>query len=139
MSIEKLTRELGKAIQQDERYLAFVKAREANDNDKALGELMSKIQLVQMSYQHEAAKENPDEDKLKGYEQEFRQVYSEVMLNENMHNYEIASKEVENMMNYITGILSMCVDGDDPETCDPTAHSCSGECSGCGGSCGHEH
>ena len=54
MSLEKLTRELGKAIQQDERYLAMQKAIEANEKDTALNELMSKIQLIQVSYQHEA-------------------------------------------------------------------------------------
>ncbi|MBR5203348.1 MAG: YlbF family regulator, partial [Clostridia bacterium] len=36
MSLEKLTRELGKAIQQDERYLAMQKAIEANEKDTAL-------------------------------------------------------------------------------------------------------
>ena len=78
MSIEKLTRELGKAIQQDERYLAMRKAVEANEQDTALNELMSKIQLIQVSYQHEASKENPDEGKMKAYDEEFRGVYSEI-------------------------------------------------------------
>ena len=139
MSIEKLTRELGKAIQQDERYLAMRKAVEANEQDTALNELMSRIQLIQVSYQHEASKENPDEGKMKAYDEEFRGVYSEIMMNENMRNYEMARKELDDLMNYLTGILAMCVNGDDPETCDPTAHQCSGDCSGCGSDCGHNH
>ena len=139
MSIEKLTRELGKAIQQDERYLAMRKAVEANEQDTALNELMSKIQLIQVSYQHEASKENPDEGKMKAYDEEFRGVYSEIMMNENMRNYEMARKELDDLMNYLTGILAMCVNGDDPETCDPTAHQCSGDCSGCHSDCGHDH
>ena len=36
MDVIKLTRELGAAIQQDERYLAFAKAKEANENDRYL-------------------------------------------------------------------------------------------------------
>ena len=139
MSIEKLTRELGKAIQQDARYLAMRKAVEANEQDTALNELMSKIQLIQVSYQHEASKENPDEGKMKAYDEEFRGVYSEIMMNENMRNYEMARKELDDLMNYLTGILAMCVNGDDPETCDPTAHQCSGDCSGCHSDCGHDH
>jgi cell fate (sporulation/competence/biofilm development) regulator YlbF (YheA/YmcA/DUF963 family) len=138
MSLEKLTRELGKAIQQDERYLAMQKAIEANEKDTALNELMSKIQLIQVSYQHEASKENPDEGKMKAYDEEFRGVYSEIMMNENMRNYEMARKELDDLMNYLTGILAMCVNGDDPETCDPTAHQCSGDCSGCHCDCGDE-
>ena len=138
MSLEKLTRELGKAIQQDERYLAMQKAIEANEKDTALNELMSKIQLIQVSYQHEASKENPDEGKMKAYDEEFRGVYSEIMMNENMRNYEMARKELDDLMNYLTGILAMCVNGDDPDTCDPTAHQCGGDCSGCSCDCGDE-
>ena len=138
MSLEKLTRELGKAIQQDERYLAMQKAIEANEKDTALNELMSKIQLIQVSYQHEASKEEPDEGKMKAYDEEFRSVYTEIMMNENMRNYEMARNELDDLMNYLTGILAMCVNGDDPDTCDPTAHQCGGDCSGCSCDCGDE-
>ncbi len=139
MSLEKLTRELGKAIQQDERYSALQKAIEANENDTGLNELMSKIQLIQVSYQHEASKEEPNEDKMKAYDEEFRGVYSEIMTNPNMQNYEKARREIDELMNYLTGILAMCVNGDDPDTCDPTAHSCGGDCSCCHSDCDHEH
>ncbi|MBR5202644.1 MAG: YlbF family regulator [Clostridia bacterium] len=138
MSLEKLTRELGKAIQQDERYLAMQKAIEANEKDTALNELMSKIQLIQVSYQHEASKEQPDEGKMKAYDEEFRGVYTEIMMNENMRNYEMARKDIDDLMNFLTGILAMCVNGDDPDTCDPTAHQCGGDCSGCSCDCGDE-
>lgn len=138
MSLEKLTRELGKAIQQDERYLTMQKAIEANEKDTALNELMSKIQLIQVSYQHEASKEDPNEEKMKAYDEEFRGVYAEIMANENMRNYEVARKDIDDLMNFLTGILAMCVNGDDPDTCDPTAHSCGGDCGSCGCDCGDE-
>ena len=138
MSLEKLTRELGKAIQQDERYLAMQKAIEANEKDTALNELMSKIQLIQVSYQHEASKEEPDEGKMKAYDEEFRGVYTEIMMNPNMQAYEKARQDIDELMNYLTGILAMCVNGDDPDTCDPTAHQCGGDCSGCHCDCGDE-
>ena len=138
MSLEKLTRELGKAIQQDERYSALQKAIEANEKDTALNELMSKIQLIQVSYQHEASKEEPNEEKMKAYDEEFRGVYTEIMMNPNMQAYEKARKDIDELMNFLTGILAMCVNGDDPDTCDPTAHQCGGDCSGCSCDCGEE-
>lgn len=138
MSLEKLTRELGKAIQQDERYLAMQKAIEANEKDTALNELMSKIQLIQVSYQHEASKEDPDEGKMKAYDEEFRGVYTEIMMNPNMQAYEKARQDIDELMNYLTGILAMCVNGDDPDTCDPKEHQCGGDCSGCHCDCGDE-
>ena len=139
MSLEKLTRELGKAIQQDERYLAMQKAIEANEKDTALNELMSKIQLIQVSYQHEASKEEPNEEKMKAYDEEFRGVYTEIMMNPNMQAYEKARQDIDELMNYLTGILAMCVNGDDPDTCDPKAHQCGGDCSGCHCDCGDEN
>ncbi len=138
MSLEKLTRELGKAIQQDERYFAMQNAIKANEADAGLNELMSKIQLIQVSYQHEASKENPDEGKMQAYDEEFRGVYTQIMMNPNMQAYEKARKDIDELMNYLTGILAMCVNGDDPDTCDPTAHSCGGDCGSCGCDCGDE-
>ncbi len=138
MSLEKLTRELGKAIQQDERYSALQKAIEANEKDTALNELMSKIQLIQVSAQHEASKENPDEGKMQAYNEEFRGVYTEIMMNPNMQAYEKARQDIDELMNFLTGILAMCVNGDDPDTCDPKAHQCGGDCSGCHCDCGDE-
>lgn len=135
MEIEKLARQLGAAIQQDQLYIDYDNARKANEADDELNNLMGKIRLIQMSYQHEASEENPNEEKLEGYNKEFQGIYSQIMANKNMQAFENARKAVDDMMNYISGILAMCVNGEDPETCDPSAHEheCGGECGSCGG------
>ncbi|MDY2678196.1 MAG: YlbF family regulator [Oscillospiraceae bacterium] len=56
MTVIELTRQLGAAIQADDRYKAFDAAKKANDADKELNELIGQINLVQLSYQNEAAK-----------------------------------------------------------------------------------
>ena len=117
MELEKMARQLGAAIQQDEAYLNFEKARLANEADEELNDLMGKIRLIQMSYQVEAAKDERDEDKMNGFNQEFQGVYSQIMAKKNMQEYEKARQAVDDMMNYITGILGLCVNGEDPETC----------------------
>ena len=134
MDIIEITRQLGAAIQQDERYLAFHEARKTNEADTDLNDLINKIQLIHMSYQHEAAKDDANEEKLAAYDQEFTEVYQAVMANENMQKYEAARQAVDEMMNHITGILALCVQGEDPKTCEPQEeHHCSGECGSCGG------
>ncbi len=136
MDIIKITRELGAAIQQDERYLKFTKAREANESDKALMDLLGKIQLLQMNFQQESSKENPDRAKLEEYNKEFEGLYTEFSSNEKVIAFEEARKDVDDMMNYIMGILSLCVNGADPLTCEPEEHhdhDCGGECSSCSG------
>ena len=135
MDIIKLTRELGAAIQQDERYLNFAKAREENEKDAELNELMAQIQMVQMNYQMEASKETPDSAKMQAFEAEFNAKYEAFMANENMQKYDEARAEVDSMMNYIMQILGLCVNGADPATCEPEQHdhSCDGACSSCSG------
>ena len=136
MTVIEAARELDKAIQADDRYLKLVAAKEANDKDDALNALIGKLNLIQMSYQHEA-ESGADEAKMNEYDKEFREVYTEVMLNENMKNYENARQDVDDMMNYVMQLLSMVVNGEDPATCDPAKlqSECSGSCSTCGG-CG---
>lgn len=135
MDIIKLTRELGAAIQQDERYLAFTKAREENEKDTELNELMGQIQMVQMNYQLEASKEEPDSAKMQAFEEEFNTLYTKFMANGKMLAYDAARTEVDEMMNYIMQILSLCVNGADPATCEPEKndHECGGSCSSCSG------
>lgn len=133
MDLIQMARELGAAIQQDERYLTFMEAHEANEKDNELNELIGKIQLVHMSYNHEASKEDKDEEKLKAYDTEFNTLYNEVMCNPNMRRYEKARDAVDELMKEITGILTLCVRGEDPMTCDPNASACSGDCGSCGG------
>lgn len=135
MDIIKLTRELGAAIQQDERYLAFTKAREENEKDTELNELMGQIQMVQMNYQLEASKEDPDSAKMQAFEEEFNALYTKFMANGKMQAYDAARTEVDEMMNYIMQILSLCVNGADPATCEPEKHDheCGGSCSSCSG------
>lgn len=136
MDIIKLTRELGAAIQQDERYLNFAKARQENENDAELNELMAQIQMVQMNYQMEASKETPDSAKMQSYEEQFNDVYTKFMDSDKMKTYEAARTEIDNLMNYIMQILGLCVNGADPATCEPEQehdHSCGGSCSSCSG------
>lgn len=137
MNVIELTRQLGEAIQQDEKYIAYMEAKQANEEDLDLNAMIGKLNLVQMSYQNESGKDAPDEKKLEEMDNEFRQLYGDIMLNENMKRYEAKKQELDDMMNYLIGILSQCVNGADPATCEPVSESgdCTGSCSTCGG-CG---
>ena len=81
MDIIELTRQLGAAIQKEEAYINFHKAKEVNESDDELNALIDKIQLIHMSYQHEASKDDANEDKLAAYDKEFTEVYQQVMAN----------------------------------------------------------
>ena len=135
MDVIAITRQLGEAIQQDERYIAFMEAKRANEEDMELNAMIGKLNLVQMAYQNESGKDAPDEKNLEEMDNEFRQLYGDIMLNENMKRYEEKKQTVDDMMNYLIGILSQCVNGADPATCEPVSAEgeCTGSCSTCGG------
>ena len=137
MDIIKLTRELGAAIQQDERYLRFSKARENNEKDEELLGLMGQIQQLQMAYQQEAASENADSAKMAVFERQFNEVYDKFMENDNMKEYEAARHEIDELMNYVMQILGLCVNGADPMTCEPEVHEhgCDCDCDSCHSGC----
>ncbi len=132
MDIIEITRQLGAAIQQEEAYKAFHAAKQANEKDDDLNALIDKIQLIHLSYQHEAAKDDANEEKLAAYDKEFSEVYKQVMTNPRMQAFEKAKQGLDALMKEITGILTLCAQGEDPATCEYSS-SCSGDCSSCGG------
>ena len=135
MDIIEMTRQLGAALQQDERYFAFREAQKANEADAALNDLIGKLQLCQLQFQQEASKDDKDEAKLRQIDEEYGRIYGEIMASENMKAYDAAVKEVDKLMKYINGILTLCIQGEDPATCEPHIHEhdCSCGCDGCEG------
>ena len=91
MDIITMARELGKAIQADERYLALQVAKQNSDDDAALQELIGEFNLKRLALSNEANKEDRDEDKLQKLNLELREVYTHVMENDNMAAYNAVS------------------------------------------------
>jgi cell fate (sporulation/competence/biofilm development) regulator YlbF (YheA/YmcA/DUF963 family) len=133
MDIIEMTRELGRALQNDERYIAMMSARQASDEDQALQEAIGEFNLKRMAISNEAQKDDRNEETLQRLNEEFRGVYQKIMENEHMLRYNDAKNEFDALLQRMTGILSLCADGEDPETCDYDAASCGGNCSSCAG------
>ena len=135
MDIIEMTRELGRALQNDERYIAMMAARQASDEDEALQEAIGEFNLKRMAINNEAAKEDRSEELIEQYNKELREIYGKVMQNEHMAAYQAAKNEFDALMQRVTGVLSMCAEGQDPDGCDPDACGCTGSCATCGGGC----
>ena len=63
--------------------------------------------------------------------EELRAVYARVMANASMSAYNEAKTELDKVTNAIGAILNMAAQGLNPDDYDE--HSCSGNCSSCGG------
>ena len=83
----------------------------------------------------ELSAENKDDLKVQELNEKLRKAYGEIMAAPAMVEYNTAKAEVDSMVNDINTIISKCLEGEDPETVDPSS-GCTGNCSSCGGSCG---
>lgn len=132
MDIIKMTRELGKAIQQDERYKAYMAAKEANDKDEELQKLIGDFNLKRMNINQEMSNPEKSEERLKKLDEELKAIYAQIMGNDGMIAFNTAQNELEQLIGDINQIVTMCANGEDPDTCE-VQHGCSGSCSTCGG------
>ena len=123
MSLESALRELGKEIQKDERFAALQAAAKANAGDE--------------KYQQEAEKANDaDKDRIESLQADYQKLYGEIMESENMQKYSAAASAMEEMAQYISGMMGLFFDGQDPETCELPQQQeggCTHDCCTCGG------
>lgn len=133
MNVTELSRELGKLIQADERYIAYHHAKKVNDEDEALQDMIGEFNLKRVSLNNEMSKLDKDQIKLSVLDAEIKHLYGEIMANENMAAFTEAKEEMDAMLAEINAIITMSANGEDPATCTPPTAGCSGGCDTCGG------
>jgi cell fate (sporulation/competence/biofilm development) regulator YlbF (YheA/YmcA/DUF963 family) len=132
MDVTKLARELGKAIQQDERFIRYAKAKLANDDDKDLQAAIGNFNITRMELEKAASAETQNEEEIKTLNEKLRKTYGEIMASAPMVEYNTAKALLDQMMNDVNIILSKSLDGEDPDTIDLES-ACTGSCATCGG------
>lgn len=128
-----LARELGAALQQDERYIRVQMAQAAADEDKELQELIGAFNLKRIAMQNEASRETPDEDKVNALTDEVSELYQKIMKNPSMMAYNAAKPELDRVMEAVARIITLSAQGEDPYMIPESSEGCSGNCSSCGG------
>ncbi len=132
MGILEATRNLGVEIQKDERFIAFIKAKLANDNDAELQNKIGEFNTTRMNLDREMNAETQNEEKIKELNEQLREIYTAVMSSKSMLDYNTAKAGLDSMLNDINSIIMQCVEGEDPLTAEPQS-ACTGSCSTCGG------
>ncbi len=132
MGIIEATRNLGVEIQKDERFIRFIKAKLANDNDETLQNQIGEFNTIRMNLDREMNNETQDENKIRELNEKLREIYTAVMSSKTMLEYNTAKADVDAMLNDINSIIMQCVEGEDPMTAEPQT-ACTGSCSTCGG------
>ena len=133
MTVLDAVRNLGEAIQSDERFLRYAKAKLNNDKNEKLQEFIGEFNVVRMNLDEVMSAEDRDEKKVQELNEKLRDVYMKIMSDSGMTEYNEAKTQLDTMLNDINSVIMQCVDGADPKTVEPEVHSCSGSCESCGG------
>lgn len=133
MTVLEATRQLAKAMQQDERFIRFAKARLANDNNEDLQKQIGSFNVIRMELDRLMSEEQRDEEKIRENNEQLRKIYAEIMSGDAMVEYNTAKTDMDSMLNDVNSMIMQCADGADPDTLEPETHACSGSCSTCGG------
>jgi len=135
--IKQLTRSFGAALQLAPEYTRYVAAMEAHEADEALTAQMRELDLLRLQYKLETAKkDDADAALLEGYNRRFTALYDAIMDNPVMLEQREAAEELNALLQWITGFIQGCAQGEDPASYEPVQESgCGGKCGGCSG-CG---
>ena len=109
------------ALQTDSRYLALDQARQMNDKDEELQNMIGEFNLVRMDLNNEIGKTERNDARIAELNDEGMIAYNE------------AKRECEALVNYIDAIINTAMNGGDPMTVQEPSASCTGSCSTCGG------
>lgn len=128
-----MAKEMGEAIQMDQRFIRTQMAQAAADEDEALQGLIGEFNLKRLAVNNEYSKEDKDDAKIRELDMELREIYGRLMENENMKAYQTAKAELDEVLNRINRILTLSAQGEDPQKADVELSGCSGNCSSCAG------
>ncbi len=133
MDVIKAARNLGAAIQEDERFVEYARTKLALDSNEELQDLVGKFNVARMNIERLGEQEERDEEKFREANLELREIYDSIMSNETMKAYNDAKLGVDKMIADAMAIIQMCSEGADPETCEIPEGGCTGSCSTCAG------
>lgn len=134
MDIIEMARDLGRALQADEKYLRYVNATLENDKDQILQDLIGKFNALRVDINREISKTEKDQEKIARLDSEFKTTYCLIMERPGMVEYNAAKGDLDNLIQFINQIIVGSANGQDPDAIQQSS-GCSGSCSSCSG-CG---
>ena len=131
MDAVQVARSLGKAIQEDERYIALALEQQKNEDDAPLQQMIESFNARRNELN--AQMKNPERDAVKIEEMntQLGKLYDEIFANENMKNFVKARGEMDKLAGLVNQIITGSIQGKDPDTIE--YQECGSSCSSCSG------
>ena len=125
-------RELGKAIQLDERYVKMMLAQQKSDEDQGLQKMIADFTEIRTKLNTQIGQKEKDGALISALDGEMKSLYQQIFENENMTAYNEARNEMQEMLSFVNQIINGSAQGQDPGSIEYQA-SCGGDCGGCSG------
>ena len=132
MDAIEVARDLGQAIQKDERFVRMMLAQGKNDKDEPLQRMIVSFNTLRNQLNAEVQKKEKDADAIQDMDSDLKELYQAIFDNENMKEYSAAREEFKEMMDFINQIISGSANGENPHTIEREV-DCGGNCGGCAG------
>lgn len=134
MDLIDLAKNLGSEIQKSDEYLEY-KIKEQNvECDKKLQKMIETFNLKKVSINEEISKNEVNHEKIDKLNSEISDLYSKIMANETMKEFNKSKEKFENTLRKINYIITASAGGQDPYAVNTEElSSCTGSCSTCSG------
>lgn len=127
-----VARQLGKAIQEDQRYKTLQMATTMNDSCEPLQQRIGEFSALRDQINEEISEPEKDTEKVSELDKRLQQMYEEIMNTPEMMAYSMAKSDMESFLGFINQIISGSANGQDPYSIEQE-ESCAGNCSSCSG------
>ena len=132
-----MARELGNAIQSDERYITLKKIATENAENRSLQTEISVFNALQVEAKEEVGKEKPNKEKIQEYNAQMKEMYDHLMARPEVVAYQAAQKDYSTMFEFVMQILEKSANGMNPDEIE-YEEPCSHDCSNCNSSSCHQ-
>lgn len=126
--IIEMAHHLGDTIKQDRRFLRYDAAQKALSGDGLLSRLMTEYNAQQAALSSVYGKPEVDHELTGAIEGRINTLYLEITENEIYKEFVDAKSELDELIKGVNDEIFLALTGEAP-------HSCSGNCSACGGGC----
>jgi cell fate (sporulation/competence/biofilm development) regulator YlbF (YheA/YmcA/DUF963 family) len=133
MDLIAMAREIGKGIQQDERYKKATGDAAAVNASAEIKEKISAFEDLRVQLEAAMAQSVPgqQDSEVMDLDEKMHALYDEINAHPLMMTYNESRHEFEELINFLTHIITGSANGENPD--EIQMESCTGSCSTCGG------
>ena len=118
MDVIEMTRKLGQAIQEDERYKAYMEACSINDTDVEIQNKIGEFNQLRSQLSVEMQKPDKDGEKMTALDTQIRELYDEIMAMPKMIAFNEAKEVMDKLLSFAELLVCFTWKANDKVCCE---------------------